>query len=337
MSFPSLPTVSVVIPAYNAMAYLPEALSSVLCQTFKNYEVIIVNDGSIDQIVEWAAALTDVRIRLLSQENRGLAGARNTGIRESRGRYLAFLDADDCWHPTKLARQVELLEQRPEVGVVYTWMKLINSDGVPTGRTVKNRTEGRIWSQLILRNCVGSGSTPMVRRECFHRVGDFDENLGSYMEDRDMWLRIAPVYDFSVVKEILVDYRQHPASASKNWNAMARSAKIILDKSFNTAPAGFTKEELDLLRKQSYSSINLSLAWKPLQGIVKDYSQSISFAWKAGKIYPPICLSRGYLRLLTTMIVMKLLGDKSYSQATLIVFKIRRQLMQLGQDLEPIA
>ncbi|MEL6137673.1 MAG: glycosyltransferase family A protein, partial [Cyanobacteria bacterium J06628_6] len=218
MSFPSLPTVSVVIPAYNAMAYLPEALSSVLCQTFKNYEVIIVNDGSIDQIVEWAAALTDVRIRLLSQENRGLAGARNTGIRESRGRYLAFLDADDCWHPTKLARQVELLEQRPEVGVVYTWMKLINSDGVPTGRTVKNRTEGRIWSQLILRNCVGSGSTPMVRRECFHRVGDFDENLGSYMEDRDMWLRIAPVYDFSVVKEILVDYRQHPASASKNWN-----------------------------------------------------------------------------------------------------------------------
>ncbi|MEL6248225.1 MAG: glycosyltransferase family A protein, partial [Cyanobacteria bacterium J06627_15] len=69
MSFPSLPTVSVVIPAYNAMAYLPEALSSVLCQTFKNYEVIIVNDGSTDQIVEWAAALTDVRIRLLSQEN----------------------------------------------------------------------------------------------------------------------------------------------------------------------------------------------------------------------------------------------------------------------------
>ena len=318
------------------MTYLPEALDSVLQQTFTDFEVIIVDDGSTDNILDWATTISDPRVRLVSQQNRGLAGARNTGIHEGQGTYLAFLDADDCWHPTKLAKQLSILQTSPAVGVVYTWMQLIDAEGSLTGRTVKNCVEGSIWSELILLNCVGSGSTPMVRRSCFEQVGLFDENLGSYMEDRDMWLRIAPHYEFAVVKELLVDYRQHAASASKNWKAMARSAKLILDKSFDSAPVGITQEEVRLLRKRSHSIINLSLAWKPLQTQEKDYRQSISFAWAAAELYPPICFSKGYIRLLATMIAMRLLGDKSYSRITAIVFKLRRQFMQLERSLTPM-
>lgn len=328
MSVSSSPLVSVVIPAYNAMVYLPEALESVLQQTFLNFEVVIVNDGSDDGIKDWAAELKDARVRLVSQENRGLAGARNRGIQESRGEYLAFLDADDCWHPTKLAKQVEVLTQSPTVGVVYTWMQLIDPAGDLTGRTVKNCVEGFIWSKLILRNCVGSGSTPMVRRECFERVGVFDENLGSYMEDRDMWLRLAPHYEFAVVKELLVNYRQHPASASKNWEKMARSARIILDKSFETAPSHLSQAEVESLRDRAYGLINLSLAWKPLQSKHQSYRTSLKFLGKALRGHPAIFLSRDFWRLLMTMAALRLLGNQGYLKLLQGVFFIRRQALQ---------
>lgn len=102
-----MPKVSVVIPAYNAMSYLPETVASVLNQTFEDYEVIVVNDGSKDDIKIWIAQLADTRIKLISQENQGLSGARNTGIAHAQGEYVAFLDADDLWAPTKLEKQVQ--------------------------------------------------------------------------------------------------------------------------------------------------------------------------------------------------------------------------------------
>ncbi|MEB3360487.1 MAG: glycosyltransferase family A protein [Synechococcales bacterium] len=305
--------VSTVIPAYNAMAYLPEALNSVLAQTLEDFEVIIVDDGSTDHIKDWFdKEVQDPRIRLVSQRNRGLAGARNTGIRHAQGQYIALLDADDLWHETKLAKQVKVLESSPAVGLVYTWMRLIDQDGTPTGKYVKNQVEGRVWKQLIVSNCVGSGSTPMLRRECFEILGNFDENLGSYMEDRDMWLRIAPHYEFAVVREALVDYRQHPSSASKNWNAMARSAKIILDKTLSTAPDDVSPEELEALKRKAWGQIYLSLAWKPLQSKEKNYQQSREFVQQALHSAPQLRFSKELLRLQATALLLRLLGEATY-------------------------
>lgn len=323
------PKVSVVIPAYNAMAYLPEAVDSVLAQTFTDYDVVIVDDGSSDRIVDWSATIQEPRVRLVSQANRGLAGARNTGIRESRGEYIAFLDADDLWHPTKLEKQVALMDIDPSLGVIYTWMTLINQQGESTGRFVKNCVEGDVWERLILRNCVGSGSNPMVRRTCFEQVGDFDENLGSYMEDRDMWLRIAPHYKFAVVKESLVDYRQHPSSASKNWGAMARSARIILDKAVNIAPAHISDDVKNSLIKKSWARINLSLAWKPLQSLDKDYQTAQRFMDEALSNDPNLRFSKEFLRLNLTFWVMRFLGAKTYGRLLNGLHTLRGQLLSL--------
>lgn len=321
-----MPKVSVVIPAYNAMAYLPEALESVLSQTLEDYEVLIVNDGSNDSIEEWFNQVEDSRVRLISQTNRGLAGARNTGVKESKGEFIAFLDADDRWHKTKLAKQVSILESSLTVGLVYTWMALIDQNGTLTGRFVKNQTEGRVWEYLIIRNCVGSGSTPMVRKACFDVVGHFDENLGSYMEDRDMWLRIAPLYEFAVVKEVLVDYRQHPISASKNWDAMTRSAKIILEKAFVDSSNKLSASEKEILMRKAWGRINLALAWKPLQSRNKNYQKSKEFIEIALQSEPQLFFTEEYIRLKLTTLSMKIFGDKFYSQLLEFFNSFRRLL-----------
>jgi len=136
----NMPKVSVVIPAYNAMTYLPETVESVLKQTFTNFEVLIINDGSSDHIMQWVTEISDSRVRLISQENQGLPGARNTGIAQAQGEYVAFLDANDWWEPTKLEKQVRCFEERPSVGLVYTWTALINASRQPNGRLYQTRS-----------------------------------------------------------------------------------------------------------------------------------------------------------------------------------------------------
>ncbi|MCJ8280869.1 MAG: glycosyltransferase family 2 protein, partial [Rivularia sp. ALOHA_DT_140] len=130
-----MPKVSVIIPAYNAMGFLPETLESVLQQTFTDFEILIINDGSSDDIVEWASKISDSRVRLITQINQGVSAARNTGIRNSQGEYIAFLDADDLWEPTKLEKQVNCLKANPGVGLVYTWTTFIDQFSQPIGVT----------------------------------------------------------------------------------------------------------------------------------------------------------------------------------------------------------
>jgi glycosyltransferase involved in cell wall biosynthesis len=144
-----MPKVSVVIPAYNAMTYLPETVASVLQQTFSDFELIIVNDGSSDNVMAWASGLEDPRAKLISQENGGVSKARNTGIAQAQGQYIAFLDADDLWEPTKLKKQVHCLETNPSVGLVYTWTAVINQLGQPTRNVWTPNIEGNVWDYLI--------------------------------------------------------------------------------------------------------------------------------------------------------------------------------------------
>ncbi|MEL6912272.1 MAG: glycosyltransferase family A protein, partial [Cyanobacteria bacterium J06598_4] len=136
-----MPKVSVVIAAYNLMAYLPETIANVLQQTFTDFEVIVVNDGSTDHTAQWVSQVEDPRVRLISQENMGLSGACNTGVINATGEYITFLDADDLWEKTKLAQQVEILDNYPEVSVVSTWVTYMNEAGESTGRVVKPTAE----------------------------------------------------------------------------------------------------------------------------------------------------------------------------------------------------
>lgn len=311
--------VSVVIPTYNSMAYLPETMATVLSQTHPDFEVIVINDGSTDNTQEWVSQINDSRVKLVSQENRGLAGARNRGIEESQGEYLAFLDADDLWQPSKLAEQANMLDNHPEVGVVCTWVTYINQAGDSTGRIAKNHHEGHIWQQLTQSNLVECGSVAMVRRECLTKCGVFDCNLGSFVEDWDMWLRIARHYQFKVVQQPLVAYRQIASSASRNWQAMAQSYQLVLEKAFSTA----SWSELPL-RNRSYGTANLVLAWKALQCLAQDYQQAKYFRSLALKHDPWLFWSKEYFRLSVAIAIVQWFGADSYQQFIALLYGFRR-------------
>lgn len=245
-----MPNVSVIIPAYNAMTYLPETVESVLRQTFTDFEVLIIDDGSSDHIVEWVSQLVDPRVKLISQENQGACAARNTGIAQAQGEYIALLDADDLWEPTILEKQVRCLEDDPAVGLVHTWMAIIDQQGRPTGRVITSNAEGEVWKQLVEKNPVPCSSV-MVRRCCFDTVGVFDQSLLN-IDDWDMWIRIAACYRFAVIKEPLMRYRQHHNNMTKNWQVVEQACRLIIEKAFHSAPP-----ELLYLKSRSYGHANI--------------------------------------------------------------------------------
>ena len=314
-----MPQVSIVIPAYNAMAYLPETLQSVLGQTFQDFEVLIIDDGSADGIESWFAGVGDERVQLISQPHLGSSEARNRGIGRSQGGYIAFLDADDLWEPMKLEQQVRCLEAHPEVGLVYTWTAFINEQGVPTGRVFTSEAEGDVWQTLILHNIVECGSVPLVRRQCFETVGMFDLNLRSHVEDWDMWLRIAARYPFKVIKEPLTYYRQRSTSASKDWQAMERGFQLVIEKAFSTAPTN-----LQPLKAESYGWVHLCLAWKVLQSQRQDLQKANSYLQQALKSYPQLRFTKEYLRLRLAIFLLRNFGTNGYSGFLEFTHRLRR-------------
>lgn len=316
-----MPKVSVIIPSFNAMKYLPRTMKSVLSQSFNDAEIIVVNDGSTDDTERWVLSIDDPRIKIITQENKGLAGARNTGILNSQGEFIAFLDADDIWEPTKLEKQVKALEEDMSVSLVYTWVAYIDEQDNPTGRVIRNVAEGDVWADLTQRNIVESGSVAMVRKNCFDEVGLFDQSLGSYVEDWDMWLRMSTKYRFKVLKEPLVYYRQVSSSASRNWEAMERSFRIVIDKAFNSV----SPEQMHL-RKQSYSRSSLVLSWKSLQSRNQDLEKAISFYMRAISYYPQICFSGEFFRLSLALFINKLFGASGYNSFLSVFYKFRNQM-----------
>jgi glycosyltransferase involved in cell wall biosynthesis len=211
----AVPEVSVIIPAYNAAAYIGQALESAFAQTFQDFEVLVVDDGSTDETASIVASFGD-RVNYLRQDNAGSAKARNLGIRKSRGLFIAFLDADDLWLPDKLARQVALMREQPEVGMVFT--KHINFD--ETGATWPFRfdkrllMEGDVARNIFMRSGVGT-PTVMVRREVFETVGLFEESLRQGQDD-NMWVRIAAHCQVRLIDEPLVKVRNHSGRVTRD-------------------------------------------------------------------------------------------------------------------------
>jgi glycosyltransferase involved in cell wall biosynthesis len=320
-----MPNVSVVIPAYNAMKYLPETISSLLAQDYTDFEAIIVNDGSTDNTQEWESKIQDSRVIFISQENRGLSGARNTGIRHAEGKYIAFLDADDLWHMSKLKKQVQQLDDNSEAGLVYSWVSYIDEQGRSVGKCLQNSDVGMVWERLIEHNIVECGSVAMVRRQCFEECGLFDESLKSAVEDWDMWLRIAARYPFTVVEEALTYYRQHSSGASKDWKAMEHSYQVVIEKAFSTAPA-----EAQSSKDKSHGYANLKLAWKPLQAQEKDWKQAIEYRKRAIQFYPPLMYTKEYLRLSTAIVLMKILGPNFYESVLNTVRSMKGLIMGMS-------
>jgi glycosyltransferase involved in cell wall biosynthesis len=237
------PLVSIAIPAYNAAVHIRATLQSVQAQTYRNFEAIVVDDGSTDAtstIVE-AFIAADPRFRLIRQRNAGVGGARNSAIRAARGVYIAPLDADDIWEPEKLEKQVECMERGgPEVGMVYCWNRRIDERGRYIGDGSPYTVEGRIRRALILRNLFGGASVPLFRASALADVGLYltraDQHGGEGCEDWDLNLRVAERYLVRVAPEFLVLYRQRRDAISVNTTRMSTSYRAVLARAQQRSP-----------------------------------------------------------------------------------------------------
>lgn len=279
------PKVSVIMPTYNRAHYLPEAIGSVLKQTFDDFELIVVDDGSIDNTEELLQSFDDLRIRYLRQEHRGISATLNAGIRASRGQYIARLDSDDIWTPQMLATQVGTLENHSEAGLVYAKTGAMDQWGV--------RIPG-IWGQpeffagesfkSMLYGDFTSNITIVVRRACLDRVGLYDESF-QVNEDWELWLRVARYFQFVFVDQVLAVRRWHGDNItgvqSTSFDLHVEGRIRVLDKVFS-AP-GLPEDIVDL-RPVAYFRVYMVAGVTRLQ--LKAYDQALRNFWAA------LCSSR---------------------------------------------
>jgi glycosyltransferase involved in cell wall biosynthesis len=222
--------VSVIVPVYNRAHLVIETVASILAQTYRNIEIILVNDGSTDNSLEVIRALQhenfDV-IRIIDQKNQGQTMARNQGIKEAHGKYIAFLDSDDLWLPDKLEHQIPLFDQG--VGLVYGGVELINESGETTGfDPCDPSVQGNIYPQLLVKNRMTGGSV-VVLAEVLAKVGVFDPEFKA-AENWDLWLRICKEYQARLVNKSVVKYRLHQNNMSKDVMLMQDAKRQIMGK-----------------------------------------------------------------------------------------------------------
>ncbi|MBY6116328.1 glycosyltransferase family 2 protein [Mameliella alba] len=252
-----MPFASIVVPSFNATATLRPTLDSLMVQNYRDLEIIVVDDGSTDETAELAAsyAARDKRIRIVQQANRGLAGARNSGIAAARGEVIGFCDADDLWMPGKLSAHVAHLAAAPEVGLSYSGSALIDTEGKRTGHAQTPRLRNVTAAHVFKRNPVGNGSAPVFRRAAldalawrprFEKTRDwvFDESFRQ-SEDIECWTRFALTTDWRVegVAGLLTCYRINPGGLSANTEAQLASWERMVDKLRPVAPAFFARHE----------------------------------------------------------------------------------------------
>jgi glycosyltransferase involved in cell wall biosynthesis len=276
-----MPKASVIVPAYNAAKTLSETLRSLSTQTFRDLEIIVVDDGSNDQTAAIACSYGDPRLRLVRQINRGLAGARNTGIAHARGMFIGFCDADDLWMPDKLAVHVAHLEANPLVGLSYSGSALINDASRPLRLSQRPRLRDITAQYVFKRNPVGNGSAPVMRRAALDAIAWrpaqeqardwwFDESFRQ-SEDIECWLRLALSTDWQIegVRGDLTLYRINDTGLSANTDAQFASWERMVSKLTPLNPAFFAKQtpaarayQLRYLSRRAISVRDGDTAWQ---------------------------------------------------------------------------
>ncbi|MFY0634937.1 MAG: glycosyltransferase [Vannielia sp.] len=247
-----MPLASIIVPAFNVEATLAETLTALLAQTHPDFEVIVVDDGSTDRTPMIARRFArDARVRIVRQANRGLAGARNSGISAARGEIIGFCDADDLWHPEKLARHAAHLAANPSVGISYSGSALIDEASRPLHTAQRPRLAGVDASTIFKRNPVGNGSAPVIRRAVFDEIAYaprqepsrtwyFDETFRQ-SEDIECWLRIAlsTTWRFEGIEGLLTRYRVNAGGLSANTERQLAAWERMVQKLAPLNPAFF--------------------------------------------------------------------------------------------------
>lgn len=299
-----MPLISVVIPAYNAEKTIRTTIESVLSQTFSDFELIIINDGSQDTTLEIIASIIDNRIKVISQPNSGPQKSRNRGISEAQGEYLAFLDADDLWTPEKLELQLKALQANPDAALAYSWTNWIDETGQFLRRGAYINATGNVYEKLLLIDFVESGSNPLVARKALDNIGHFDESLVGG-QDWDMWLRIAARYPFTVVTSPQILYRKYPNSNSWSNNVERQELgfRRVIEKALTHAPEAIQQQRRDIIANR-YKCLVVDALERPAGQ--KRGLTAARFLWTAIYHDPTLLRARVLVKLVlrTTIVIL---------------------------------
>lgn len=299
--------ISVIIPAYNAEQTIQETIESVQKQTFSDFEIIIINDGSTDGTLNIIEQIDDPRIKCFSYQNGGIATARNRGILQAKGDYIAFLDADDLWTEDKLELQLAALQNNPEAGVAYSWTYYYFSDRTNQVIVRSNPVNftGKVYHQLLIKNFLNSGSNPLIRREAIESAAGFDSTC-TPCEDWDFYLQLASSCLFTVVPKYQIFYRQSSNSASSKMQALETANWITIQKAYQAAPP-----QLQYFKSQTLAQSYLYFATQYLkQGDnIEAVNQAGEKFWMAIRLYPKCLLENHTLSLIKGLSITLLKGS----------------------------
>jgi glycosyltransferase involved in cell wall biosynthesis len=277
-----MPIVDVIIPAYNAAKYLPAAIESVMAQTFEDWRIVLVDDGSTDNTGEVVAPFAEQlgpKLKYIKQANGGLPAARNAAIRNSSAEFLALLDADDIWLPNRLAKSLKSFENRPQVGLSHGFISRIDTEGavIDTFARKQKHGEGRIARYIYMRRVQLPCPTITFRRKCVDEVGMFDESMRA-TEDRDLWLRIAFKYEVALVPEVIALYRTSPNAMTTDPERMLKAQEQFIEKHFGEPGCGVWERRIAL--SQIYRQRAEAF------GIRRQWSTAVASSLRALALYP---------------------------------------------------
>ena len=271
------PHVTVVIPVYQGESRIGRTLERLRAQTFTDFEVVVVNDGSTDGTSEVVrhAALADPRIRLIEQPNGGIASARNCGVEAARGGALAFLDDDDLWHREKLACQVARLDTS-HAAVVSCYSALVDHDGRLLGWRLGGTPEGNVYREMLEWDMVSGGSVALVARAAIEAAGGFDVSLPD-RADWDLWIRLARQHAFTCVPRTLVGYTRRAGSVSQSYDRMIAHGRRVLEKACREDLTITLAEHRAFLARDTFGTACLcladerhELAWRFMAAAIRD-------------------------------------------------------------------
>jgi glycosyltransferase involved in cell wall biosynthesis len=283
------PRTSVIITSFNYADYLPAAIASVLDQTDRDFELLVVDDGSTDNSCALVRACADPRVRLLVQPHRGRGAARNTGMRAARGRYLAFLDADDVWVADKLARQCAILDDCADVGIAYSRYGVIDAVGrvQSQGRSYFSpKPSGAILRHLLMGNVIGTPSTICFRRQLIEDENVLVDETGTYREDWHFFLLLAASCRVHYLPRTLAYHRQHSRNAQ--GNVSTGLAESLCTAQFGLKLArerfGFTEYEVRCLERRALAYVEAVAGHEFVK--VGDWAQARAHEARSLRHYP---------------------------------------------------
>lgn len=309
-----MPTISIIIPAYNAERTILETIESVQHQTLSDFELIVINDGSTDRTLELLQSIKDQRLKIYSYENGGLPVARNRGMSQATGEFITFIDADDLWTPDKLELQLATLQKHPEAGVAYSWTYFMyeKTNTILPGDQLF--FEGNVQSNLLIRNFLDNGSNPLIRGRAIASVGEFEPSCAGYA-DWDYWLRLAACWNFVLVPKHQIFYRISSGSMSTKVQTMEDAGLLVVERAFQAVPP-----ELQHLKNQSLAGVYWYSAHLYLHNngnSIDGVNQAGKKLWRSIRLFPTILLethgqnlAKWFIRRWIKVYVFKLLNAK---------------------------